>query len=284
MISPHWVLTAAHCKEELDLRKDSAGRYYQNLDDFGVGFRGRGYLQAVLQTDNLKQVDPAKVRDVADIVVEARYREVTKGYDIALLRLAQPWEGPYARLALKASADPVTPPGATVMVSGFGSLEWPPKLKTFTDQGGGAFAVGSSTLKEVDLPTISSNTCQATYPYGVIGGGQLCAGHEVVVKDSCQGDSGGQLVAFDKNGCPYQIGIVSWGEECAKPGSYGVYTRVSHFAQWIRDYVPEMETLHTVRDRDVVDWTEPARRKGISLREPGGTRKTDGLCHGSCEY
>jgi hypothetical protein len=264
VISPNWVLTAAHCKEELDLRKDSAGRYYQNLDDFGVGFRGRGYLQAVLQTDNLKQVDPAKIRNVTDIVVEARYQGVTKGYDIALMRLAKPWGGPYARLALNASADPVTPPGATVMVSGFGNLKWGTELKKFIDQSDGAFAAGSFTLREVDLPIVASNTCQATYPYAVVSYGQLCAGHEVVVKDSCQGDSGGQLVAFDKNGCPYQIGIVSWGEACAKPGQYGVYTRVSHFAQWIRDNVSGTEALLTVKESDLVDWTEPSRRKELA--------------------
>ncbi len=264
VISPHWVLTAAHCKKDLDLRKDGAGLYYQDLDVFGVDFHGRGYLQAVLQTDDLKQVNPAEVRNVTDIVVETRYQGVIKGYDIALLRLAQPWDGPYARLALNASADPVTPPGATVMASGFGNLKWGAKLKTFIDQSGGAFAAGSSTLQEVDLPIIGSNTCQATYPYAVVGDGQLCAGHEVMIKDSCQGDSGGQLVAFDKNGCPYQIGIVSWGEECARPGRYGVYTRVSHFAQWIRDNVPKTEALLTVKESDLIDWTESNRIKELA--------------------
>ncbi|XP_076664231.1 hypodermin-A isoform X2 [Andrena cerasifolii] len=43
------------------------------------------------------------------------------------------------------------------------------------------------------------------------------------------GDSGGPLVL---NGA--QIGIVSWGLECAKPGYPGVYTRVSAIRRWIK--------------------------------------------------
>lgn len=43
-----------------------------------------------------------------------------------------------------------------------------------------------------------------------------------------QGDSGGPLVY---NGV--QVGIVSWGALCAKPGYPGVYTRVSEVRSWI---------------------------------------------------
>jgi hypothetical protein len=203
------------------------------------------------------------VREVTEIVVHAGYQTYTQGNDIALLRLAQSWDGPYARLSLKASADPLTPPGATTMVAGFGALEWPPEIRKFSGPWG-AFAASSPTLQEVDLPTIGSDACQTSYPDATIGQGQICAGHDIVDKDSCRGDSGGQLVAFDRNGCPYQIGIVSWGEECAKQGHYGVYTRVSNFAQWIRDNGPKTETLFTVKDSDVVDWSEPVRRKELA--------------------
>jgi secreted trypsin-like serine protease len=64
---------------------------------------------------------------------------------------------------------------------------------------------------------------------------QICAGLEEGGKDSCQGDSGGPLIAYDRKGCPYQIGIVSWGVGCAGKKDYGVYTRVSHHAAWIAD-------------------------------------------------
>jgi hypothetical protein len=64
----------------------------------------------------------------------------------------------------------------------------------------------------------------------------MCAGLEQGGKDSCQGDSGGPLVMRDVRGCPYQVGIVSWGEGCAEREAYGVYTRVSHHAEWIQKH------------------------------------------------
>uniref|UniRef100_A0A672PDG2 Peptidase S1 domain-containing protein n=1 Tax=Sinocyclocheilus grahami TaxID=75366 RepID=A0A672PDG2_SINGR len=37
----------------------------------------------------------------------------------------------------------------------------------------------------------------------------------------------------------FLTGIVSWGEECAKKGKYGVYTQVGKYYRWIQ---------HTVRN------------------------------------
>lgn len=52
----------------------------------------------------------------------------------------------------------------------------------------------------------------------------MCAGRATSPVDACQGDSGGPLVADGK-----LVGIVSWGEGCARPSFPGVYTRVSTF-------------------------------------------------------
>jgi secreted trypsin-like serine protease len=42
-------------------------------------------------------------------------------------------------------------------------------------------------------------------------------------------------------GRKYQIGIVSLGEDCSSRGAtYGVYTRVSSYADWIRKIVPNV--------------------------------------------
>ena len=50
-----------------------------------------------------------------------------------------------------------------------------------------------------------------------------------------QGDSGGPIVQKSSDGTWVQIGIVSYGDGCAKPNSPGVNTRVSSFIRWIED-------------------------------------------------
>lgn len=55
-------------------------------------------------------------------------------------------------------------------------------------------------------------------------------------KDSCQGDSGGPLVV--KNGNRHvQVGLLSYGEGCGRPGKPGVYARVSAGQDWIKSIV-----------------------------------------------
>jgi secreted trypsin-like serine protease len=51
--------------------------------------------------------------------------------------------------------------------------------------------------------------------------------------DTCQGDSGGPMFRRDANNAWIQVGIVSWGDGCARRGKPGVYTEVSAFASKI---------------------------------------------------
>merc|ERR1719387_1210144 len=61
----------------------------------------------------------------------------------------------------------------------------------------------------------------------------ICAGVEGGGKDSCQGDSGGPLFLKKADGSELvQVGVVSWGNECANAAFPGVYARVSQFASW----------------------------------------------------
>ncbi|SDX57362.1 Trypsin [Amycolatopsis xylanica] len=88
----------------------------------------------------------------------------------------------------------------------------------------------SDTLKKVTLPVTSDEACKTAYPDGYVAEAHVCAGVQEGGKDTCQGDSGGPLVGSGGK----LIGIVSWGEGCAQPGKYGVYSRVSTYLEDIK--------------------------------------------------
>ncbi|KAH1022856.1 venom protease [Dendroctonus ponderosae] len=93
----------------------------------------------------------------------------------------------------------------------------------------------SCVLQEVDVPVLSNEDCRKTnYSAKMISDNMLCAGYpKVGQKDSCQGDSGGPLVVQRDDKRYELIGIVSWGNGCARPGYPGVYTRVTRYLDWI---------------------------------------------------
>lgn len=254
-IADRWILTAAHCLPNFiaklsDSIRDSSGKWHE------------ARLEVVLGSDDLRLVRSEHAYSVERIVIHENYRaaidEAMKivdpvarketlrqvpmmvGYDIALVRLSRPWAGPIAILSLTETTDPLDTINSQVRVAGFGITEHnlsKQEIERFDlANGEGELFAGSAMLLESTVETIARLQCSSRYSGYVISEGQVCAGLEQGGKDSCQGDSGGPLVAYDESGCPRQIGIVSWGDGCAQEKAYGVYTRVSHYAEWIQRY------------------------------------------------
>ena len=73
----------------------------------------------------------------------------------------------------------------------------------------------------------------------------VCAGVMAGGQDSCYGDSGGPLIAANGSDGWKQIGIVSWGNGCARRGYHGVYTSVPFFADWIASILPSVPPTAT---------------------------------------
>lgn len=105
------------------------------------------------------------------------------------------------------------------------------------------YTVKASNVKlQVWLPVVNSEDCNRIYGEKriSIGNGQLCAGG-VEGKDSCIGDSGGPLMSTgissrDGRARYFVAGVVSFGpESCGTKDWPGVYTRVSHYTDWILD-------------------------------------------------
>ena len=95
----------------------------------------------------------------------------------------------------------------------------------------------SNILKQVEVTTMTNSQCQSSnHPHHKITDNMICA--EAAGKDSCKGDSGGPLAVLGQDGSYRQIGVVSWGKGCARPGYPGVYTRVSSLLPWIEKPMP----------------------------------------------
>jgi secreted trypsin-like serine protease len=265
VISDRWVLTAAHCMPEYVSQltgplRDSKSRVHQ------------GRLEVVLGADDLTTVGDEHVFGVESVVVHERYRAAIDkalriadaakreealgriapdiGDDIALVRLSRPWKGPIMELSLVAATDPAAA-RVQVRVAGFGTTEnnyYKRSLDNYPRADGrGELFAGSAVLLETAVETVATPVCKQRYSKFKIDTGQLCAGLEQGGKDSCQGDSGGPLVASDAGGCPWQVGVVSWGAGCAEKKAYGVYTRISNYADWIQKHTGPLQGYSPTR-------------------------------------
>lgn len=209
LIGAEWVITAAHCV----------------YDGNGNLFNPTSVSVRLGEHDLSVTEGSEQARGVIEIIAHDDYDSWTNDNDIALLRLASPvvLNERVAPIGLLSADDEniLAAPGVSAYVTGWGT----------TAEGGSA----ATKLMEVDVPVVSNSTCNSTY--GIITGNMICAGYKEGGKDSCQGDSGGPLVVPDNRGGWQLAGVVSFGYGCARSGFYGVYTRASHYVDWIMDHV-----------------------------------------------
>ncbi|XP_045886912.1 coagulation factor IXa [Micropterus dolomieu] len=201
ILSERWVITAAHCLVE------AQGSFFIRAGEHNI------YINEGTEQD----------REVLKRHIHPRYNASVSLYnnDIALLYLKSPLTfskivrpiciGPQAFTeALMKESSPAT-------VSGWGRTRF----------------LGSTakTLQKVTVPFTDRTQCKHTSSARITPV-MFCAGYYNEAKDACQGDSGGPH-ANSIHDTWFLTGIVSWGEDCAKEGKYGVYTRVSLYYRWI---------------------------------------------------
>lgn len=160
---------------------------------------------------------------VSEVIMHHDYVPVTADNDIALLRLATPIT--YTDYAVPLCLP--TRPLANLDL-------WAISMHTVSGWGRRAENGPTSTvLRRLNVPRIRSMDCEKDS--GVqLTTNMFCAGYIDGSQDSCKGDSGGPLVTRYKN-TSFLLGIVSWGRGCARPGNYGIYTRVSNYLEWIHN-------------------------------------------------
>ncbi|MGH0153952.1 UNVERIFIED_CONTAM: hypothetical protein FKN15_045223 [Acipenser sinensis] len=202
LITDRWVVSAAHCFEEITPHHVTIGNF-----------------------DKLRRdLDEQKIL-VEKLVVHPHFHSATFDSDIALLYLAQP-------AGLGAYATPLCLPNTNLaklllqegnmgQASGWGNTRYLGRSSRF--------------LLRVALPVVSYEKCMKSTSQ-VITDNMFCAGYLQEPMDSCRGDSGGPFAMHYKDTW-YLTGVISWGERCAAKGKYGVYTRVSNYLSWIHDTV-----------------------------------------------
>jgi len=153
------------------------------------------------------------------VVIDEDYNPITHENDLALIKLKIVPTGHVIPLV---DADAPISVGEPLEVTGWGVTE---------------SGQSSTDLRKAIVPYVDNATCNEPASYnGAIRPGMICAGHKDGGTDSCQGDSGGPLVQKTVNG-PVLVGVVSWGEGCARKLKYGVYTRVADYRRWINDVI-----------------------------------------------
>lgn len=193
IIAQLWVVTAAHCFGKSTVPRDVRAK--AGVTDY---------------------ITAGAWLDVERVVVHEGYEPKTQRNDIALIKLKSPPVGRAIPLADGSLDVPVNQP---LEVTGWGAAM----------EGGSA----SHSLLKAIVPLADTAACNAGNAYGGrIKEGMMCAGFREGGVDSCQGDSGGPLVWRTLAG-PVLVGIVSWGDGCARKLRYGIYTRVSVYRDWI---------------------------------------------------
>lgn len=198
LIAPNIVVTAAHCIDSPIVQNDA-----RRVD--------------IVAGTSIFPEGGERIK-VAAVYLHPQWERASLNYDVAILTLQAP-SALGGTIEIE-SQEPAV--GSTAWVTGWGAVS----------EGG----LGSPDLLGVRLPIVDNATCNARESYnGEITPQMMCAGQRDGGQDSCQGDSG---APFTSEGASRRlIGIVSWGSGCGRRLKYGVYTRVSTVAPWIKSFL-----------------------------------------------
>ena len=200
ILNNRWILTAGHC---INLNRKSVTKVMVGIDD-----KNEIYEQF----------------DAEYLFLHCDYDDPTLNNDIGLIRLDRDLE-------FNERIQPISLPKkgeesnfTSGEIMGFGAIKENGSM--------------SDELKSVTLDLLKDEDCMRDERYKNTT--MLCAGFKEGGKDSCGGDSGGPLVSKRANNELVIIGIISFGPPgptCGRKDSYGVFTRVSAYLDWIENYM-----------------------------------------------
>ncbi|MCI0386542.1 serine protease [Streptomyces sp. CNQ085] len=205
LISPRYVLTAAHCVDRRSVQRV-------------------GVLLGDHDHSTGSETQATRLVRVEDIVVHENYAPDTKANNIALVRLMEPvqtsWEIDVAYLPWEHAPDSFD--NVVVVAMGWGALSF-----------GGPV---SSVLQNAELDTMTNAECvDRDGPY--VTSGSICT--YAPGRGPCTYDDGGPVIHYVERNAdhPVLVGVISHGRGCAG-SSPDVNTRVSSYLEWILRNTP----------------------------------------------
>ncbi|XP_025020947.1 complement C1s subcomponent isoform X1 [Python bivittatus] len=217
LISDQWILTAAHVLDGV-----SSPILYAGL--LNIGPKAKSTTEPLEVEASF--IHPKWAKSGSD-------SRTNFDHDIALLRLKDP-------LTMGPTISPICLPGA--------SSEYDPQIGSLgyiAGWGRTNTSLRSVRLRAAWIPVVNMDMCRKVRPDPpantltyVFTDNMICAGDGR--QDSCQGDSGGAYAIKDpQNEARYYVaGLVSWGPKC---GTYGLYTKVANYVDWIRKVMNQYE-------------------------------------------
>ena len=204
LISMKWVLTAAHCVDDLTVKRVSV-------------FTGTNVLpDGKSEISHFKKNLGASLNAVKKIVVHPDYNSDTLEFDFALLELRKPVPDRFNSIE-PISIDSTSPNGFTGQITGWGKIQYSPERY-------------SVTLQKASIDHISDADCATAWGSDFVADSMIC-GEAGVGVSGCQGDSGGPLAVND-GGTWKLVGVVSWGKPTCSDYA-NVYAEVSSAYEWI---------------------------------------------------
>ncbi|XP_001623008.2 chymotrypsin-like protease CTRL-1 isoform X2 [Nematostella vectensis] len=201
LITPEWVLTAAHCVEDFP--------------------HPSGYT-VVVGAHRIKE--RSAIQQEFRLTKLFKHKDFSMSHlknDVALLKLDNPIQpSDKVNTVCLPERNSRAQVGAQCFITGWGRLV-----------GGGQ---PSEILQQAMLPVASHSACDRknSYLVPVEEKSMICAGG--MGMGGCQGDSGGPFVC-NEGGRWVLRGAVSWGQPMCGTDHYTVFARVSSFIDWIND-------------------------------------------------
>lgn len=211
LIAPEWILTAAHC-----------------LEDLGDATNFDGYMAVLGEHDLNKKSDTEQIVQYEKVFLHQSYRGNHSHYhhDIALIKLTKPvTTNQHVKFAtLSHDADDHLDKEDCLLV-GWGDNE-------YNDED------SKPVLQQIKMEIVPNADCY--WEWETITSGQVCVqdanphavkGH----RSACSGDSGGPMMC----GAGHNVvkGVASYvAGECAGDKAPNVYTKVSGYIKWVEEH------------------------------------------------